>query len=68
MNLETNKLRNEEIQKTTIEERFEKALHDLHQIKNEHMTVNSVEISIDFVVLLKIFQFKSITHTKTKII
>lgn len=43
INVETNKLRNEEIQKTTIEERFEKALHDLHQIKNEHMTVNSVD-------------------------
>lgn len=40
MNVETNKLRNEEIQKTTVEERLEKALHDLHHMKNEHMTVN----------------------------
>lgn len=40
MNVESNKLRNEEMQKTTIEERLEKALHDLHQLKNEHMTVS----------------------------
>lgn len=44
MNCETNKLRNEAIQKTTIEERLEKSLHDLHQLKNEHMTVNSVHL------------------------
>lgn len=40
MNMETNKLRNEEIQKTTVEERLGKALHDLNHMKNEHMTVN----------------------------
>lgn len=40
MNVETNKLRNEEMQKTTIEERLEKVLHDLHHMKNKHMTVN----------------------------
>lgn len=39
MNIETNKLRNEEMQKTTVEERLEKTLHDLHQMKNEHVTV-----------------------------
>lgn len=39
MNVETNKLRNEEMQKTTIEERLEKAIHELHHMKNEHMTV-----------------------------
>lgn len=42
--METNKLRNEEMQKTTIEERLEKSLHDLHTLKNEHMTVNSVHL------------------------
>lgn len=31
------------MQKTTIEERLEKSLHDLHKLKNEHMTVNSVD-------------------------
>lgn len=39
MNVEMNKLRNEEIQKTTAEERLEKTLHDFHHMKNEHMTV-----------------------------
>lgn len=39
MNIETNKLRNEEMQKSTVAERLEKALHELHQMKNEHMTV-----------------------------
>lgn len=43
MNIETNKLRNEEIQKSTVEERLEKALHELHHMKNEHMTVNQLE-------------------------
>lgn len=34
------RLRNEEAQKLTVEERLEKALHDLHEIKSEHMTVD----------------------------
>lgn len=42
-----NRLRNEEIQKSTVEERLEKTAHDLHHLKNEHMTVNC----------LKFFQF-----------
>lgn len=41
VNSESNKLRNEEIQKTTVEERLEKALHDLHHMRNEHTTVNN---------------------------
>lgn len=42
MNIESNKLRNEETQKCTVEERLEKAIHDLHHMKNEHMTVSSL--------------------------
>lgn len=39
---ESNKLRNEEMQKITIEERLEKALHDVHVMRNEHTTVRIV--------------------------
>lgn len=50
MNIETNKLRNEEMQKSTVAERLEKALHELHQMKNEHMTVQmKMSINIFFV-------------------
>lgn len=34
------RLRSEEAQKMTVEERFEKAVHDLHEMKNEHLTVS----------------------------
>lgn len=35
----TTRLRNEEMQKTTIEERLEKASHELNHLRNEHVTV-----------------------------
>lgn len=38
---ETNSLRNERNQKSSVEERLEKALHDLHQMKGEHTTVST---------------------------
>lgn len=49
-----NRLRNEEIQKSTVEERLEKTAHDLHYLKNEHMTVNR----------LKFFQFNFFLKTQ----
>lgn len=39
------RLRSEEAQKLTVEERMEKALHDLHEMRNEHMTVGRMAIA-----------------------
>lgn len=35
------RLRSEEAQKLTVEERLEKAMHDLHEMKSEHITVSN---------------------------
>lgn len=37
------RLRSEEAHKLTVEERLEKALHDLHEMRNEHMTVGILQ-------------------------
>lgn len=42
---ETNTLRNERNQKSNVEERLEKALHDLHQMKGEHTTVSLIRLA-----------------------
>lgn len=39
-----NRLRCEEMQKSTVEERLEKATHELHHLKNEHMTVIRIHL------------------------
>lgn len=54
INCETNKLRNEEMQKTTIEERLQKALHDLHEMRNEHTTVRKVNLLIKFQIAISL--------------
>lgn len=36
----TQRLRNEELQKATIEERFEKASHELNHLRSEHVAVS----------------------------
>lgn len=61
MNIETNKLRNEEMQKTTVAERLEKALHDLHQMKNEHITVQT-KMSIKIALFYFSFDFVTLSY------
>lgn len=39
------RLRNEEIQKSVTEERFEKAQHELQHLRSEHVTVNSEKLT-----------------------
>lgn len=42
------RLRSEEAQKLTVEERLEKAVHDLHDMKSEHITVRRL-VSVWFI-------------------